>query len=223
MAFSNTECHRNFAEIAKKKVVDAEDTELGIIQDIVFDEKFNPISFIIGGSIWEELAEKIGLKKDHDPVVPIENIEKIDTYVKLNVSKDALDSKLESSAIPKNVHYFENLKEKIIIDRENKEVGKIINVVFLPCREISFIVRGSPLNAIGKALGISPHEWDLLLPSTYITNIIEDKIKIDVVKKDLEEIVNQQRLSTKESVEYLDSLKKKRVVSLKAISARYTV
>jgi hypothetical protein len=179
------------------------------------------MGFIIGGGLFEEFLENIGLKIDHDPVVKIDDIAKIGDYVNLDVNQKELKSKLEEDVIPESALLYSRLKGMKVLDSDNKSMGKINGLIFLPCLQVAFLVSGAGLNKLSKALAIS-QEWDLLLPTEDIVNILKDKIATQVSQTDLRAVLNKEIMDMNKAKEYLDSIKERDTVSLVALGTRYS-
>ena len=204
----------------KKAIISPDGKKIGHIIDVVFDANFRLHSFIIGGSFWEEFRESIGIIDDIDPVIHVENIEEISSKeIKINLDKDKLKHKFDTDIFPKNGYLYSNLKRKGIIDYYNRRIGKICNMVFLPCGEASFIVH------CNKGKNFAPKgitsKWDLLLPSNVIELIDLENIKINVNAEGLENTLNDHLLDADAARSYLNSLEHKNSAELRAFIRNY--
>lgn len=218
MTLVGLEKHQNITEMRKRTVLCSEESKVGRIIDVVFDAEYGLRSFIIGGDFWEEFREALGVIDDIDPVIPIENISEItEKEIKLNVPRGELKHKLEEGVIPPTALTYNNLRRKKVIDANGNKIGKIVNMVFLPCGEASFILGGPMLEELAEAMGLRTN-WDLLLPVKYIEAITEETIKITAKQDTLEATLNNHLLDDKAAKEYLDSIKLKGGAELRAIT-----
>jgi hypothetical protein len=101
-------------------VVDSDNSKIGSIIDIWFDEE-NIMWLVLGGGFFEELLERIKAQPDIDLLVPPHFIESISkSEVKLNVSKSQLEltcedefkkrKKLLRAVSPRDVSHHAYLK-----------------------------------------------------------------------------------------------------------------
>ncbi|MFW9925095.1 MAG: hypothetical protein ACFFDW_17610 [Candidatus Thorarchaeota archaeon] len=220
MSYCEIDAHYNFKELHDKKVIDKANNNVGFIHDLVFDSKMNLIAFVLKGSPLNELVKKIESKKDVELVIPIDDVESIGEYIVLSKEKSELKNYLDKNVIPKGSYFYNNLKNMEILDAEDKKIGTIGGLVLLPCREISFLVRGSVLDKIATSLGLLD-EWDLLLPVDHITTITEKKMKIDLTKDSLENAFKQRHLDVHDAKKYLDSRKVEKQTDIHMLARRY--
>ncbi|MEA2069965.1 MAG: PRC-barrel domain-containing protein [Asgard group archaeon] len=221
MSVCDVEYHFNMKDLTRKKVLDKDGKDLGYIKDVILDENFQLHSFIIGGGIFEEFLEAINLKLDKNPIIKLSDIKEIGDNVVLNTAKKNLKTKLEAAEIPVDGFYFNKLKGRKVLDINKKNIGQIIGLIFLPCLDVAFLVGGNALTEIGKAIGIA-EEWDLLLPTHDIKNILKDKIIANVKESDLEAVLKKKILSVQEAKSYLDAQNVERKVSIQALAAPHT-
>lgn len=208
--------YENISEMRKKAIISPDGKKIGHIIDVVFDEDYYLHSFIIGGSFWEEFRENLGIIDDIDPVLPADNIVKIGKKeITIDLSKEKLKNKFESDAFPKNAHFYSSMKRKVIIDYHEKNIGKICNLIFLPCGEAAFLLNCSlPKEYIPKGI---TSEWDLLLPSGEINTISHNQIRINVKAENLEKTLNHHLLDAEAARTYLNSLKEKKTAEMRAM------
>ncbi len=213
----------NYKHLTSKTVFDSEGKDIGYVKDIIFDTDFNPIYIVLAGNIWQTLSEKLGFKKDDDPVVSLEDINDIEDTIQLRIAKEHIKCSYDAGVLPKNVYFYSEMKNKDVIDKENKDVGKIKSVIFLPCEDTVFIVRGTRLESVAKALGIIGDEWDLLVPRSVITEVLKNKVKINLDSKELERIMNEDRIDQREINDFLNQRKVEKPISIRALAGRYGV
>ncbi len=206
----------NISEMRKKAIITPDGKKIGHIIDVVFDERYYLHSFIIGGSFWEEFREKLGIIDDIDPVLPAENIIEISKKaITIDLNKDQLKHKFQSEAFPEQAYFYNNLKRKEIHDYYNNSIGKICNLIFLPCGEAAFLLKCSlPKESIPRGI---TSEWDLLLPSANIESISHQKIKLSVNVEMLEKTLNHHLLDGEAARAYLNSLEEKNTAEMRAM------
>ncbi|NHJ84815.1 MAG: hypothetical protein FK734_05090 [Asgard group archaeon] len=221
--YLGNKCHMNYKHLTSKTVFDSEGKDIGYVKDIIFDTDFNPIYIVLAGNIWQTLSEKLGFKKDDDPVVSLEDINDIEDTIQLRIAKEHIKCSYDAGVLPKNVYFYSEMKNKDVIDKENKDVGKIKSVIFLPCEDTVFIVRGTRLESVAKALGIIGDEWDLLVPRSVITEVLKNKVKINLDSKELERIMNEDRIDQREINDFLNQRKVEKPISIRALAGRYGV
>ena len=107
------------------------------------------------------------------------------------------------------------MKRLSIIDYSNKPIGKVCNMVFLPCGEPTFVVNANKTAIVPK--GITSH-WDLLVPHTHVEEINPKYMKLNVNAEQLSVALNDHVLDAKAANEYLNSLKKKNTAEMRAIA-----
>ena len=220
MVMCETEIHQTISELRKKTVVSSDGLKIGRIIDIVFDADFNVHSYIIGGSRWEELREALGFIDDIDPVVPVGNIAEItDKEIKLDIQKEKLSHKLEEGALPENAHTYSTLKRMKIIDSVGKVFGKIVNLVYVPCGDIAFIIGGNWFEEAGEKLGLKENV-DLLLPFEYVDKISEEGIRLNLKMDDLKIAIDDKPLNPDEQRAYLNSIHRKEEIQMKIMERR---
>jgi sporulation protein YlmC with PRC-barrel domain len=122
----------NLASLKFKLVVDPNGNKLGRIKDAVVNRHSLSVrGFVIKGSVWEELLENLGIKKDVDPLLPIEIIEKIsDSNIVINKLSKELQNTMDPSTLTDDEVLFSSFKEMPIFDKNGDEVGFIIDIHF---------------------------------------------------------------------------------------------
>ncbi|HUT82035.1 MAG TPA: PRC-barrel domain-containing protein [Candidatus Bathyarchaeia archaeon] len=197
--------HFTISQLRKKSVICKDDLIIGHISDVIFDSEFNILSFILGGSQWEELKELLGIIDDIDPVIPFDAVESISSdFIKLNIVKSKIKHKLIEGVIPSNSFTYSFLKRKQIHDFKDKKFGKIVNLVFLPSGESILIIGGSWFEEISEKLNFKEN-IDLILPLKYIESINEKRIRLTVTYEDLRVSINNKPLDEEAQRKYFDS------------------
>jgi sporulation protein YlmC with PRC-barrel domain len=206
----------NISELRKKTVICPDGKKMGHIIDVVFEDNLNMHSFIIGGSFWEKFRESLGIIDDIDPVIPIEHvIEVTKDEIKIDLTKEQCRHSLEKNVFPENAKMYSQMKRMDILDYSNKSIGKICNMVFLPCGEPIFIVNANKTEIVPK--GITSH-WDLLVPHTHVDEMSTKHMKLNVNVKQLSVSLNDHILDAKAANDYLNSLKKKNTAEMRAVA-----
>ncbi|MBK5112362.1 MAG: hypothetical protein KGD59_10455 [Candidatus Heimdallarchaeota archaeon] len=94
------------------------------------------------------------------------------------------------------------------MDYHNHPLGKICNMVFLPCGEAAFIL------SCHKETKMTPKgfgsKWDLLLPATDIESVDLKTVRISVKAQSLEKTLNDHLLDKTAADDYLNSLTRKK-------------
>ncbi|NHJ87726.1 MAG: hypothetical protein FK734_19850 [Asgard group archaeon] len=220
MSYCEIDEHYNLKQIKEKNVLDVENNPIGFVHDIVFDTNLNLIAFILKSSPFDELKRKLKEKKELELVVPIEDVKSIHGDIVLNINKSQLKDYLDKDVIPKGSYLYNELKNTEIIDSNDKKVGTIGGLIFLPCREVSFLVRGSLLDKIATTLGLVD-EWDLLLTVDHISAIAGKKMKMDITKEQMETALNRKHLGVQDAKKYLDSRKTESTTEIHLLARRY--
>jgi sporulation protein YlmC with PRC-barrel domain len=206
----------NISDMRKKIIVCSDGKKIGRINDIIFDSKLNIKSFIIAGSFWEEFRESLGIIDDIDPIVPVEHIlEVTEDEIKIDLQKDQLQHKLSEGIITPDTITYNALKRKQVIDYNMHPIGKICNMVFLPCGEAAFIL-SCPRQTDMTPKGFGT-KWDLLLPAVDIESINIKTVKISVKAESLEKTIGEHLLDKKAADTYLNSLTKKNIAEQRAL------
>ena len=115
---------------------------------------------------------------------------------------------------------YTTLRRKTVVDYNREKVGKIVNMVFLPCGEVAFIVSCLNPETVGIPKGLGS-KWDLLLPITDIERITENEIILSVRKETLEKTLNDHLIDQETANKYLSSLKEKHLAEKRAIVRAY--
>lgn len=206
----------NVSDMRKKVLVCSDGKKIGHINDIIFDKKLNIKGFIIAGNFWEEFRESIGMIDDIDPVVPVEHILEItEDEITIDLAKDKLQHKLEEGIITPETITYNALRRKQVFDYNNHPIGKICNMVFLPCGEAAFVL-SCPKETKMTPKGFGK-KWDLLLPAVNIESVDLKTVRISVKAQSLEKTLNDHLLDKKAADQYLNSLTKKDVAEQRAL------
>ncbi|NHJ84814.1 MAG: PRC-barrel domain containing protein [Asgard group archaeon] len=213
----------SFHKLANKKVVDKNGSEIGKIKDIIFNEKFDALNLVVKGSIWEQLAEKIGMKKENELLIPLKKTTYVDGKVKLLIPKEKLKTELENKAVPKITFHYTQLENMEVVDRLNRKLGRIKNLLFLPCNATFFIVGGSKIEEIAESLGLVNNKLDLLVPKDEISIVLKETIKLNVDEEGLHKILNENQLDPETTEDYLNQVKLDRPLSIQALGTKYQI
>lgn len=216
----NTDESYTVSDLRKKTVRCCDGLKIGRVIDVVFDPNMNLHSCVIGGSRWEEFREALGIIDDIDPVIPIDSIQEINTEeIIIDAEKKNLKHKLEKDVFPEKSLVYSNLKRKTILDSQNRRVGKIVNLVFVPCGEPAFIVGGTWFEEVGEKTGFKENT-DLLLPIEYIEAVDEDGIKLNIPIEKLKLAFDDKPLDADAQRHYLNSIKNKKEMKMRIMERR---
>lgn len=209
------------SEMRKKVVISSDRKKVGHLVDIIFDEELQLHSIVVGGGFLEKIKESFGFVHDIDPIINVSNIDEIDKrLIKLNLKKHELKEKFENTPISPKAPSLSNLKRKMVVDNDNTSIGRISNLVFLPCGEVAFIVACTN-DSINLGLKGITSQWDLLLPLTSIEKVTDEEIVLSTHGENLEKTLNGHIIDNETAKEYLDSLKEKNEVREKVILQSY--
>ena len=193
------------SDLRKKTVISSDGLKIGKIIDVVFTADSKLHSFIIGGSRWEEIREKLGLIEDIDPIVPVESVKAIKEVILLDIPKEKLLNYTDEGAIPENAFTYSTMKRKNIFDGREQRFGKIINLVFAPTGEAAFIIGGGVFEEVMETLGFKEN-IDLFLPITNVHEIIDKRIKLNKPLDELKLSADNKPMDEKAHIKYLNSL-----------------
>ena len=167
-------------------VYDSNNEKIGNIIDVVFKTGDCSVTkFVIGGSRFEELKEKLGLKPDDDPIVPLDLVEKKDgKKIFLSVPASELKNKLQEEAIALDEVIFEKFKGKEVISKDGNMVGRVITGIVHSDNKLNFILGDSPVKEFAERIGLTP-DIDILVPNHYVAGYKGEKLMLSVGKEDL--------------------------------------
>ncbi len=194
------------SDLRKKVVISSDGLKIGKIVDVVFTADCKLHSFIIGGSRWEEIREKLGLIEDIDPVIPVESVKTVKEVILLDIPKEKLLNYTDEGVIPENAFTYSTMKRKNIFDGREQRFGKIINLVFAPTGEAAFIIGGSLFEEVMESLGIKEN-IDLFLPITNVHEVIDKRIKLNKPIDELKLSANDKLMDEEAHRKYLNTLK----------------
>ncbi|OLS20903.1 MAG: hypothetical protein HeimC3_38140 [Candidatus Heimdallarchaeota archaeon LC_3] len=122
----------NLGSLKFKTVLDANGKKLGRIKNAVINKRTLTVrGFVIKGNIWEEVLEDIGLITDHDPLLPLDLIEKItEKNIVINKIKNELKNAMEPTALTDDEIFFSSFREMPVYDKNGDEFGFIIDIHF---------------------------------------------------------------------------------------------
>ncbi|MHA1737401.1 MAG: PRC-barrel domain-containing protein [Candidatus Heimdallarchaeota archaeon] len=196
------------SDLRKKAVISSDGLKIGKIVDVVFTTDCKLHSFIIGGSRWEEIREKLGLIDDIDPVIPVESIKTVKEVILLDIPKEKLLNYTDEGVIPENAFTYNTMKRKNIFDGREQRFGKIINLIFAPTGEAAFIIGGSIFEEVIESLGIKEN-IDLFLPITNVHEVIDKRIKLNKPIDELRLSANDKLMDEEAHRKYMNTLKSK--------------
>ncbi|HUT82032.1 MAG TPA: PRC-barrel domain-containing protein [Candidatus Bathyarchaeia archaeon] len=217
MDMCSLETFENISDIRKKIVVSSNKTIIGQINDIVFDEQYNVKSFILGGNNWEELKKSLEIIDDIDPIILAEDIQEITkSEILLNLTEEQVKEKILEHEISPTELTYNSLRRRTVNDYNGHKIGKVCNLIFLPCGEASFVVSCAKSNdrLLPKGLG---KKWDLLVPAKMIESITPKEITISVQGSTLEKALNHHLLDPEAANAYLNSIQKRNTVEMRAL------
>ena len=194
------------SDLRKKTVISSDGLKIGRIIDVVFTADSKLHSFIIGGSRWEEIREKLGIIEDVDPVVPIESVAAVKEVILLDIPKEKLLNFTDEGAIPEDAFTYSSMKRKNIFDGREQRFGKIINLVFAPTGEAAFIIGGSVFEEVMESLGFKENV-DLFLPITNVHEVIDKRIKLNKPIDELKLSADNKLMDEEAHRKYLNTLK----------------
>lgn len=197
MEINQTICCR---ELRKSTVFDKDGKKVGHIGDLAFkfDGDLRLTKFILAGPIFEEVLEKLKIRKDKDPVFDASMIEKLGDKVQINTATDSLKTTLDTDSISSDEIRLSKLEKLSIIDKHGKVVGNAVDIDFDVDGSASLIVGGGFFEEKLEAIGIKK-DIDLLVPGKVIESI-SDSIKLTVDKEELS-LTMEEELEKKEEVE----------------------
>ncbi|MHA1440556.1 MAG: PRC-barrel domain-containing protein [Candidatus Heimdallarchaeota archaeon] len=194
------------SDLRKKAVISSDGLKIGKIVDVVFTTDCKLHSFIIGGSRWEEIREKLGLIEDIDPVIPVESVKTVKDVILLDIPKEKLLNYTDEGVIPENAFTYSTMKRKNIFDGREQRFGKIVNLVFAPTGEAAFIIGGSIFEEVMESLGIKENV-DLFLPITNVHEVIDKRIKLNKPIDELKLSANDKLMDEGAHRKFLNTLK----------------
>jgi len=107
-----------YSDLKRKKIFDKREHKFGKIINLIFAPTGEP-AFIIGGTVFEELTESLGIKDNIDLFLPLTNIhEVINKRIRLNKPIDELKLSADNKPMDEEAHrkYLNSLKAKQKLD-----------------------------------------------------------------------------------------------------------
>ena len=156
--------------------------------DMIFTSSNNKIELkhmVLGGGRIEELLEAIGARPDIDPICNLDNIEKIEDKVYLNVDRESLKKTLDPGVIDENDIKFSALSDIKIIDSDDFKIGFVIDVWFDSEGVMWLVLGGGFFEELLERLHVQP-DIDLLVPPHFIETLNSNEIKLTVSRFQLE-------------------------------------
>ncbi len=175
-----------FSEIKDMDVLDSNGEKMGRVNDFMFkyeDGKIQLTSVIIGGSRFEELLERIGIRPDDDPIFGVGCIDRIEDAVYLKTECDSLSDSYDPTG--KNNMSLAKLARIKVIDSDGFKTGTVTDVWFDSCGDVLLVLEGGTFESILERLKLRP-DIDLLLPEYFIENVSEKEVCLKYTKFQLE-------------------------------------
>jgi len=166
-------------------VVDSTGKKIGKIGDMTFtfDGNLNLAQFVLVGSAWEEFLESIGARPDEDPLFDASLIRRIGDKVQLTTNVNSLKTTLDEGAIPKGEIRWSELKDKYIVDKDDVDVGKAVDIDFDIDGTASLTVGGGVIEETLESIGFKA-DVDIIVPAEVIDSM-GDKIRLKVSRDEL--------------------------------------
>ncbi len=212
----------DFNNLRRRNIQDEENEDIGRIIDFVLTKDYQLSKFILGGSKLEEFKERIGLKIDDDPVVSVNLIEEpkeADNYssYKINDKGENLLHKLQEGAIKETELIYSNLSKLPVHSNDGQSVGRIVDAIFCEDSTVCFVIGENPLIEFLEKIGLLGN-YDLLLPTSEISEINEKNIIIKKSKEELRVLLNNQEHNHIKVADY----KTTQIAKLKSGVTRYS-
>ncbi|MCY3410183.1 MAG: hypothetical protein INQ03_00975 [Candidatus Heimdallarchaeota archaeon] len=204
----------DFTNLKKWKVVDKNGMKAGKVIDFAINKDYNLTKFVLGGSFFEELSEKMKIKPDDDPVVSLADINSVDVdkkLIKLSISTDDFISKLEKSSFDAGEITFSELSKRRIKGSCGTTIGTPVDALIDIENKTSIIIGENRFIEFMEKIGLTGN-YDLLLPSKYVENMNDEIIQISKTKEELKILLNNAEVKNKSIVDY-SQLKKDKVSS----------
>lgn len=181
-------CQLKYSDIRSKDVVDSNGEKVGEVNDWIFgcgENKLNLKYIILGGGRVEEFLESIGVRKDIDPVVPLEDVDSISDKVYLKVEKASLKKTIDPGVLHEDDFTFSKLSDIKVVDSDGLRVGFVIDIWFDKENVMWLVLGGGFFEELLERLKAQP-DIDLLAPPHFIDTISKNEIKLTISKFQLE-------------------------------------
>lgn len=201
----------DLAALKDWKVVDKDNKSVGRIIDFAMSKDYKLTKFILGGSLFEEFIERIGIKTDDDPVISLENISGLDKskkVLKLDISSNDLPSKLHENAFTKDEMVFSKISKTKVYCKDNTHIGNVVDAIFSEENDVSLILGENSVVEFLERVGLTGN-YDLLVPSKYVEKQDETGFYISKSKSDLVVLLDNEEVP-EETVNY-ERLKKEQI------------
>lgn len=204
----------NCNEIKKADVIDSLGEKIGKIGDLTFkfDGELKLSQFILSGPRWEEFLEAIRVKPDRDPIFSASLIKKIGDDVHLDTTANSLKTTLDKGAFAADEIRLSKFSKLSIVDENDVNVGKAIDVDFDLDGSAWVIVGGGFIEEKLEAIGLKT-DIDIIVPGNCIESI-GDVVKLKVSKEELGKTVDEELEQQEPEIEKLREMKE---------TERYTV
>lgn len=174
--------------IKNSDVYDKNNVRLGRLLDAIVrktDDGWELSKFTIGGSRWQELLEDIGLKKDIDPVFPVDVIDSVTPKsIKLTVAGEELKSTTtDADAIEADEKKLSQLSSVHLVDADDSPLGNIIDMKFVS-GHFQFVLGDGTWKEMLEEIGLR-EDIDFLVSPSYIVSADEKLVKLNLAKDKL--------------------------------------
>lgn len=177
-----------FSELSKFEVKDSENNIIGRVGDLLLDKSdLNVNSLILYGSKLEEKLEALHLRDDVDPIIPINIINRDlikSAKIQTTITKDKIDTTYTGWKPPDDLLQFSKLKKTNVVDKNDKIIGRIVDMIFHSKEGYTFVIGGSKFIEFLHRFNLN-HNHDLLIPQKYFTKCDYKQISISVDKTEL--------------------------------------
>lgn len=177
-----------YSSIRGKEVIDSKGENFGDIRDSIFnisDNKINLEYMVVGGGRVEELLEAIKAKPDIDPVIRLDDIDRIEDRVYLKVLCEGLQKKLDPGVLGETNIKFSHLTDIKVVDADGFKVGFIMDTWYDSDGIMWLVLGGGFFEELLERLHARP-DIDLLVPPHYIESVSRKEIKLNLTKFQLE-------------------------------------
>ena len=177
-----------YSAIRGKDVVDSKGEKFGEIMDCIFDTSDNKIDLkhlVVGGGMVEEFLESIKAKPDIDPVLNLDDIDRIEDNVYLNVESDSLKKTLDPGVVNETDMKFSTLSDIKVIDADDFKIGFVIDMWYDSEGEMWLVLGGGFFEELLERIHAQP-DIDLLVPPAFIESVDKKSIKLNRTRFQLE-------------------------------------
>jgi len=210
------------ADLKKTDLYDSENKRIGNIIDFCVNSNYKLSRVILGGSFFEETKEKLGMKLDDDPVVPIDLFKEYDDRITISVPGSDLKNKLMKDVFEEDEMMFSDLKKRTVVGAGGKVIGRVVDALLYPGGKVDLVLGDSILIEFLEKIKLQDN-YDLLLPCDEIKSIDDSKIYITKSKEELEIILdNQKAMMTDNHLHHDASIEYRRGIKYQSAHATRT-